>query len=174
MPNTPRDPGDKAHKPHQSAGRHAERSPLRHPAAAERPGDEQPEEPFSRRPMKEYRDFIDAITDLKLDHDTASGMLSVTLTIVARAMTEDEAQAITRNLPAPLDFEELREKLFPQRHGAMDRTDDIAAEFNLDHSRAAAAIGAILKTLKGCLPEEQHRLISARLPKEWRGKFDGA
>jgi uncharacterized protein (DUF2267 family) len=121
----------------------------------------------SRRPMKEFRDFIDAVTDLPFakDHDRAELAVRTVLGAVAVKLSSDDAREITKNLPEPLDLEGLRS----QRGG------DVGQQLKLDQAQTEQVVAAVLKTLRGCIPEEQHKRVQAALPQGWERFFgDGA
>lgn len=117
----------------------------------------------SRRPMKEFRDFIDAVTDLPFakDHDRAEMAVRTVLGAVAVKLSADDAREITKNLPEPLDLEALRSQ----------RGVDVAQQLRLDQGQSEKVIRAVLKTLRGCIPEDQHKRVQAALPQGWERFF---
>jgi uncharacterized protein (DUF2267 family) len=148
---------EKAAAPPGAAGREAERSG-REEAGRER----RVQQPSSRRPMKEYRDFVDAVTDTKAvkDRDGARAAIDAVLAEAVRRLTEEDAVRITGNLPEPLNLTALRGggAASPSRVGTSEET-------------AEPVVRAVLKTLRACIPEEQHAIVARALPGEWKGLF---
>lgn len=150
---------EKAATPPGAAGREAERSG-RDEAGRER----RVQHPSSRRPMKEYRDFVDAVTDTKAvkDRDGARTAIDAVLAEVAGRLSEEDALRITGNLPEPLNLTALR-------GGGTVSPSQVA----MTEETAEPVVRAVLKTLKACIPEEQHAVVTRALPEEWKRLFEG-
>lgn len=118
----------------------------------------------------DYNDFVNAVENLGYfeDRERAESAVKAALGILASRLEEDEARALTADLPDPLTFEKLR----GHQANVTDITFDqyiaeLAIAFGLDEDEAHTLVNSVFHLMKDSLEEGVLDEVEGNLPRDW-------